>query len=146
VRSALPAQRPAPNGERALALGAVRVGAILAVPLLIAGWLIGATAGLVTAAVALGFLVLNLAGGAELLGWAKTRGMGTVIGVLFGGFLAKIVALGVALVTLRPLEVVNGEALALTVVVGLIALLGYAVVVASRHKELWWVVDRREQG
>lgn len=142
----MPATTLDPAGERALAIAPVRVGLVLALPLIGGGWMIGGTAGLVTAAVALAFLVGNLAAGAALLGWAKKIGMGAVVAVLFGGFLVKLVALTIAFVALRPMNIVDGEALALTVVVGLIALLTYEVYVASRHKELWWLADGREQG
>jgi hypothetical protein len=134
-----------PEGARALALAAVRLGLLLAVPLLPYGWLRDGTAGLLTVAAVLLFVAGSLAATAALMGRAARSGPAPVVGVLLGAFLAKIAVLGVALVTLRPLGVVDGEVLAVTVVVGLIALLGYQVYVAFRHEELWWVDDRREQ-
>lgn len=134
------------TGENALALGALRVGALLAVPIIGLAGLTRGTAGALTAAVALTAIVGNLALGAWLLGWMKRFGDGAVIATMFGGFLVRMSLLGVGVVLLRPVEAIDGEVLALTVVVGLVALLAYEAIVASRQAELWWLTSGREHG
>lgn len=125
--------------EPELARAGLRVLALLA-PLAVAGGaLAGGLAGGLTAAAAVGLLAVWQLASALPSAWAARRGPGQLVGVALGGFALRLVLLAVAMIALRPVDAIDGPVLAVTVAVGLVALLGREVHVLMRHDEYWLV-------
>lgn len=132
--------------EAVLAGAALRFGAVALVPAVALAWWLGGTrAGLTTAAM-LGFLVGSHAATAGLAAWVSRFDDVAPGVVMVTGFFTRLVLLVIALNVLRPLDIVHPTALAVSGAVGVLALLTYEVIVASRHPELWWLRERTENG
>jgi hypothetical protein len=132
--------------ERALWRTALRAGALLVVPVAVVAYVVGGVAGLASGIAGLALVVGNVAGGAYLLGRTGPDDVVAAGAIALGGYLVKIVLLGVAIAVLRPRGVVDGPGLAVGVVVPLIVLLAAQVRVALRRPQLWWVATERNRG
>ncbi|HEX2026870.1 MAG TPA: hypothetical protein VHF25_02600 [Nitriliruptorales bacterium] len=129
--------QPAP--EYGMTRAAVGVGALVAVPAVgLAGMLRGAS-GAVTAAGAVGLVVIWFALSALPMGWAAGRSPAMILGVALGGFVTRVTVLGLAIGWLTPIEAIDGHVLAVTVAVGTVVLLTYEAGLALRHAPIWWV-------
>lgn len=134
-----------PDGEMTMARAALRVGAALVVPVVAALALWRGPAGALTGLGGVALVVGNFAAGAWLVHRAARYGPAAVMAATLGGYVGRIVLLALLLVVLLPLDVVDGVALAASVVPTLVILLAYEVRVVSRHSELWWLVDGKDR-
>lgn len=131
--------------EAGMAAAAVRLGLVLAVPVLgLAAWLRGVD-GALTAAFGLALVVGGFALTGRSLAWAGRRSTEALMAVALGGFLLRLVLYAALIVLLRDVEGLDGPVLAVTVATALVAVLGYEVRLVLRHGELWWLHDTKEQ-
>ncbi len=145
ARAGVGATPPAPDRdqpiERDLARGALKVIAVLALPVLVVTWLVADTAGLLGGALAVAVVAAMYAGSGALLSWAARRGPEWLMGAALAGFgLRLLVYLGL-MVLLRPLEVLHGPSLAISAAVLLIASLAWEVRTVQRTPALWWLTS-----
>ena len=125
--------------EPVMARAAVRFGATGVLPAVaLALWLRG-PAGAVTAlggvALVVGWFVVS---GASLA-WAARRSLLLLQVVAIGGFAFRLVLLGLIMVALEPVAALDAPVLAVTVAVGMVALLVYEVRFVLGRAELWWL-------
>lgn len=125
--------------ESAMTRAALRFGAVAVLPVaLLALWVRG-SAGAVTA---LGGVVL-LVGWFVLSGlslaWAARHGLLLLQAVAIGGFAVRLAILGMVMLALAPVEGLDAPVLAVTVSVGMVALLVHEVRFVLGRADLWWL-------
>lgn len=125
---------------------ALRLGALLCVPVIAAAHLIGGPTGALSGLAGFALVVGNVAGGAYLFSRTHPGDVAMTAAIGLGGYIVKIGLLAAAIIALRPLGVVDGPGLAVGVVVPLIVLLVAQVRIALRRAPLWWVTPRRSRG
>lgn len=126
--------------ERALAVGAARALALLAVPVLTVAWLLEGAAGVAGAAVGLTFVAVLFVGSSLGLAWAAARGGGSVaLGVLLGGALGRLLLYAAALVALSNVEGLHRASLAIATAVAVAVTLAYELRLLARDPRLFRV-------
>ncbi len=141
------------DNEVIMARAGLRVGAVLAVPLVLAAAVFRGPSGLVTA---LGGLVLVIGSfylTGRSLAWAARISPTVLQAVVLGGFLVRILFYGALILLLRDVSVVDGPVLVISVVTTIVVLLAYEVRLALHNRALWWVhvpapqllTDRKER-
>lgn len=127
------------DSEVTMARTAVRVGAVLVVPVVAVAFAVRGLAGGLTALGAVvgvvGLFYLN----GRTLGWAGDRGPAVLQAVALGGFFLRLVAYAALIVLLRPVEAIDGPVLAISTAVTMIIVLAYEVRLVTRHTEFWFV-------
>ena len=73
------------------------------------------------------------------LAWAARRGAGMLMAVALGGFVTRVMALGVAAAVLASADVVDAPVLVVVVGAAEVILLALEVRYVLRHRELWWL-------
>ena len=131
-------ERRLPPGERVVARTSLRVGALLAVPVVAFAGLQAGWSGAVLALVVIGLLAGGLAAVAWAVGRAAPHGPGAVTAAALGGSLVKLGVVAALLVSV-PRHLVDPEVLAGTVLVALVVLLAAASWAVLRQPEAWWV-------
>lgn len=125
--------------EHAMARAALRVGALLAVPLVLGALALRGTAGALTAFGAVVFVAGNFYVTGRSLQWAAKLGPVVLQAVALGGFLARLMLYGVMIVVLRPVEAIDGPVLAISAAVALVVVLAYEVRLVSTDPRIWMV-------
>lgn len=141
-------QRSAPNGaergtdERRLAAGAVWAVGLLALPAGVLAGLAAGWAGVVSALIGLGFVLVLFGAAAALLAWVAgrnpTRGLRGV-GVLVGGALVRLALYAVVLVALARLTWLHRPSLAWATAAAIAITLAYELRLMARLPRLFWV-------
>lgn len=111
--------------ERAIARDLLRWGALFA-PAVIAVCALGfGRYGALTAAYAVAIVLANLVASAALLAWAAPKGPTVLMGVALGGFLGRMVVVGLAVWAVSDAAWVNLKLLAVTVLLTHLGLLAW---------------------
>jgi hypothetical protein len=141
ARSAAPLSSFPEVGETELSMAraALRVGALLALPLVVGALVLRGTAGAVTALGAVAFVSLNFYATGRSLRWAAQQGPVVLQAVALGGFLARLGLYGVMLVLLRPVEAIDGPVLAISAAIALIVVLAFEVRLVTADPRIWFV-------
>lgn len=137
--------------ERALALGALKILAVLAVPVVGgAYWLVG-TAGAVSAAIGLSFVLVLFGASAALLAYVAGRAERTGsdaapvpgsthgVGLLVLGAMVRLPLYLVALTLLDRVSWIHGRSLAAATGIAVAVTLAYELRLMSRMPRLFWV-------
>ena len=90
------ASEATPPVERIIATDLLRRGALLAPVALVVGALVDGRNGVFTMAFALAVVLTNLVVSAALLAWAAPKGPTLLMGTALGGFLGRMVVVGIA--------------------------------------------------
>jgi hypothetical protein len=125
--------------ERQLALGALRVLVLLAVPAGAVSWLVAGPAGAVSALIGLGFVVVLFVGSAALLAWSARRGAETSLGLLAGGVVGRLLLYMLTLNLLSQFAWVHRPSLALSTMVAIVVSLAYELRLLARSPRLFWL-------
>lgn len=125
--------------EHAMARAALRVGAFLAVPLVLGALALRGPAGAVTAFGAVAFVTGNFYVTGRSLQWAAKLGPVVLQAVALGGFLARLMLYGVLIVALRPVEAIDGPSLAVSAAIALVVVLASEVRLVSADPRIWMV-------
>jgi hypothetical protein len=112
-----------PAVERAIARDLLRRGAVSGPILIAVCAAVGGRTGALTAAVAVAIVLTNLVASAALLGWAAPQGPTVLMGTALGGFLGRMVLVGLAVWAVSDVSWVNVKLLAVTVLVTHLGLL-----------------------
>lgn len=128
-----------PDNELTMARAALKPGMVLAgVAALLAGLLRGLPA---AGTAALGVAVV--VGAFALTGWslhhAARRGLRALRMTALGGFVLRLVAYGVGVAVLLPVEAIDRPVLGITVGVAAVSLLAFQAGLLLRRREFWWV-------
>jgi hypothetical protein len=133
----------APQNSRAvelrIAASAVRFVAVLAVPLLGAGWLAAGRGGLLGAGIAVALVAGMFAMSASLLSFAARLGPSALMAAALGGFALRLMIYALLIVLLRPVEAIHGPTLAVSAAVLLVATLTWEARYVSRTPGFFWV-------
>ena len=114
-----------PAVERAIARDLVRRGAVLA-PIVIAVCALGfGRDGAFTAAYAVAIVLINLVASAALLAWAAPKGPTVLMATALGGFLGRMVLVGLAVWAVNEASWVHMKLLAVTVLLTHLGLLAW---------------------
>jgi hypothetical protein len=130
--------RPGDN-ELTMARGAVRVGAIVAAPVVLAALVLRGIPGALTALGAVVLVVGNLYVTGRSLSWAAKIGPVALQATALGGFLVRLVVYAAAIVVLRPVEAIDGPVLAISTALAMVVVLAYEVRLVTSHPEMWFV-------
>lgn len=122
-----------------MASAALRIGAVVAVPVVVTAWMLRGDAAGLTALGAVLLVVGNFAATGWSLDWAGRHGLAMLQGVALGGFLLRLIMYAIGIVLLTPVEAIDGPVLAVSVAVTTIVLLATEVWLLSHRAELWWV-------
>jgi hypothetical protein len=129
----------ASSDEGRLAMGAVRVLALLAVPTGAAAWLAAGPAGALSAMVGLGLVLVLFGVSAALLGWGARRGAATSFGLLMGGVVGRLLLYVTTLNLLNQVAWVHRPSLALATVTAIAVTLAYELRLLGRSPRLFWL-------
>lgn len=130
--------------EAAMTRAALRFGAVALLPTAgLALWLRG-PAGAATAVGGVVLLVAWFALSGLSLAWAARRDLVLLQAVAVGGFAVRLAILAAIMVALEPVEALDAPVLAVTVSVGMVALLVHEVRFVLGRADLWWL--RLDQG
>ena len=114
-----------PAVERAIAKDLVRRGAVLA-PVVIAVCALGfGREGAATAAYAVAIVLINLVASAALLAWAAPKGPNVIMGTALGGFIGRMILVGLAVWAVNEASWVHMKLLAVTVLLTHLGLLAW---------------------
>ncbi len=127
------------DNELTMARAALRVGVIVAVPVVLAAAALRGTAAGVTALAAVAVVVANFYVTGRSLSWAAKIGPAALQATALGGFLVRLVIYAGAIVLLRPVEAIDGPVLAISAAVAMVVVLAYEVRLVTSHRELWFV-------
>jgi hypothetical protein len=114
-----------PAVEKAIARDLVRRGAVLAPAVVIVCALGFGREGALTAAYAVAIVLLNLVGSAALLAWAAPKGPTVLMGTALGGFLGRMILVGLAVWAVNDASWVHMKLLAVTVLLTHLGLLAW---------------------
>jgi hypothetical protein len=114
-----------PPVERIIARDLLRRGAVAAPVLIAVCALAAGRTGALTAAYAVAIVVTNLVASAALLAWAAPQGPTVLMGTALGGFLFRMVLVGLAVWAVSDVDWVNVKLLAVTVLVTHLGLLAW---------------------
>ena len=122
-----------------MAAFALRLGLVLvALASAIAGLVRGERAAL-TAAAGVIVVIAMFASTGWSLAWAARRGAGMLMAVALGGFVTRVMLLGVAAAVLASADVVDAPVLVVVVGAAEVLLLALEARFVLRHRELWWL-------
>lgn len=122
-----------------MARAAMRVGAVLAVPVIAVSYLVRDLAGALTAVGALVIVIGQFVVTARSLAWAAKRGPAVVQAVALGGFGLRLMFYAGLILALRPVEAVDGPVLAIVTAASLVILLAWEARLVMNHSEMWFV-------
>lgn len=128
------------DNEVTMARAAVRIGAVVAVPVVGLSWALRGTGGGLTALGAVVLVVGTFYVTGRSLHWAGNISPVALQAVALGGFFLRLVLYALLIVLLRPVEAVDGPVLAISTAVTLVVVLAYEVRLVLRHAEFWWVL------
>jgi hypothetical protein len=114
-----------PAVEKAIARDLVRRGALLAPAIVILCALGFGREGALTAGYAVAVVLANLVGSAALLAWAAPKGPTVLMGTALGGFLGRMVLVGLAVWAVNDAGWVHMKLLAVTVLLTHLGLLAW---------------------
>jgi len=109
--------------ERAVARDLVRRGLLVAPLVIVAAGLVRGADGAISAAIALGIVLVNFAISALSIGWAARYGGNVIAAVVMGGYAVRIALVGLALWALGSFEWIEDVVLGVTLVVTHLGLL-----------------------
>ena len=109
--------------ERAVARDLVRRGLLVAPLVIVAAGLVGGADGAISAAIALGIVLVNFAISALSIGWAARYGGNAIAAVVMGGYAVRIALVGLALWALGSFAWIEDVVLGVTLVVTHLGLL-----------------------
>lgn len=132
----LGADRPV---ELHVAASALKAVAVLALPVLGAGWIAAGPNGLLGAGIAVALVAGMFAISAALLSLAARFGPSALLAAALGGFALRLALYGVLMVLLEPVEAIHGPTLAISAAVLLVVTLCFEVWHVSRRPELFWL-------
>lgn len=127
------------TAEYAMTRAALRIVAPLAVVAPAVAYLVRGTEAAVTALGGVVLVAVWFALSGLSLAWAARRSLAVLQAVALGGFATRVGGMAVLMVTLGPVAAIDGPSLAVTVAVGVVALLAYEVRFVLRTAEFWWV-------
>jgi hypothetical protein len=127
------------NDERELAVGAVRVLAVLAVPAAGLGWLAAGAAGVIGSLIGLGLVLVLFGASAVLLALVATRRPDAGIGLLVAGAVGRLALYLVTLGSLSQVSWVHPPSLALATVTAIAVTLAYELRLLARRPQLFWL-------
>lgn len=127
------------DNELTMARAALRVGAIVVLPVVLGALALRGTAAGLTALGAVLVVVGNFYVTGRSLSWAARIGPVALQAMALGGFGLRLVLYAVALVLLRPVDAIDGPVLAISAAVAMVVVLAYEVRLVSSHRELWFV-------
>jgi hypothetical protein len=125
--------------ERRLAIGAVQVLAALSLPVAGVAYLVTGWAGVVSALIGLGFVLVLFGGSAALLAVVAARRSDGGVGVLVLGAAVRLPLYLGALTLLGRLPWVHGRSLAAATAFAIAVTLAYELRLMSRMPRLFWV-------
>lgn len=131
--------------ELRIALDAVRVVVLLAVPCLVVAWAVAGGGGLLGAAIGAGVVAGMFLISAGLLSFAARFGPSALMGAALGGFVLRLILYAVLIVLLTPIEAIHGPSLAITAALLLIASLAWEARMVTRTPGFFWVSTDSER-
>lgn len=126
--------------EHVMIAVAVKVGAVLVVPCTLVAWLVRGPDGALTAFAGVAVVVALFWVTGRSLAWGAARGGPVLMAVALGGFALRVIAMGIAAVTLGGRDVVDGPVLVAVVALTEMTMLVLEARYALAHRELWWLV------
>jgi hypothetical protein len=129
----------APTDERKLAAGALRVLALLAVPVGAVAWLAAGPAGAISAMVGLSLVLVLFGVSALLLAWGAGRGTDVSLGLLVGGAVGRLLLYMLTLSLLGQVAWIHRPSLALATVTAIALTLAYELRLLARSPRLFWL-------
>lgn len=138
--------------ETTMVRAALRAGFLVAIVMMAVFALLSGTAAALTALGGVSFVTAMFAVTGRSLGWAADRSPTVVQGVALGGFFLRLVLYAALIVVLRPVEAIDGTALAVSAAVAMVAILALETRLVLTHREFWFVdaaarplADRKER-
>jgi hypothetical protein len=131
--------QPDLDHEALLGRTAVRVVALLAVPMVGVAWALRGPDAALTALGGLALVALGQWVTGRSLSWAARRSLTTLHVVTLGGFLLRLAVYAALIITLAPTGLVDGPALAASVAVAVIAVLAVETRMVLRDGSFWWL-------
>lgn len=137
---------PSAAVELRLAAAALRVVAALVVPVLAGAWLAAGRSGVISAGVGIGLVAGTFVLSAVFLSVAARFGPGALLGAALGGYILRLMIYALLLVVLRPVELIHGPSLAISVAVVMIVTLVFEVRYVTRTPSLHWLEPAASHG
>jgi hypothetical protein len=125
--------------ERRLAVGALRVLTLLAIPAGALAWLVAGPAGAAGALVGLGLVLVLFGTSASLLAWVAARRPDAGIGLMVAGAAGRLVLYVLTLGLLSEVSWVHRPSLALATVTAIAVTLAYELRLLARTPSLFWL-------
>jgi hypothetical protein len=125
--------------ERQLALGALRVLGLLAVPAAALAWLVAGPAGAVGALIGLALVLVLFGASAALLAWVAARRADAGIGLLVAGAVGRLVLYVLTLGLLSQVSWVHRPSLAIATVTAIAVTMAYELRLLARTPRLFWL-------
>lgn len=129
----------AASDERRLAVGAVQVLVVLAVPVAGVAALVAGSAGAISALIGLSFVFVLFGASAALLVWIAARRSNAAIGLLVLGAVVRLPLYFVALRLLERVSWIHGHSLAAATGLAVAVTLGYELRLMAKMPRLFWV-------
>ena len=126
--------------EHVMIAVAVRVGAVFLAPCTLVAWLVRGPVGGLTAFAGVLLVVAMFWVTGRSLAWGAARGGPVLMAVALGGFALRVIAMGIAAVTLGDAGIVDGPVLVAVVALTELTLLAIETRHALAHGELWWLI------
>ncbi|MFT5222558.1 MAG: hypothetical protein ACI867_000862 [Glaciecola sp.] len=122
-----------------MARAALGVGAVLSIPVVGIAFVVRDLSGALTALGALVIVIGQFVLTARSLAWAAKKGPVAVQATALGGFGLRLMFYAILILSLRGVEAIDGQVLAIVTALSLIVLLSYEVRLVMGHAEMWFI-------
>lgn len=125
--------------EALLGRAAVRVVAVLALPVVGISWVLRGSDAAATAIGGLALVALGQWVTGRSLSWAARRSLTILHVVTLGGFLVRLAVYATLIILLAPTDMVDGPVLAASVALTVVAVLAVETRMVLRDNSFWWL-------
>jgi hypothetical protein len=112
---------------------------VLGLPVIAIAGLLEGAAGAASAAIGATVVIGMFMMAGATMSWAARISPAALMGAVLGGYLVRLFIYAALIILLRPVEWINGPALAISTAVLLVAVLIWEVRIVSRNPKLFWV-------